>query len=101
MTQTTDTHQVTHLESLTGYTVLDRPLWWHRQGLSETASGYGRRLRSRYCVRTDDGRIRRIYITQYSNSGTAWVRYGGRDFVVLRTHFLEAGDYIAREEEPS
>lgn len=26
------------------YDIIDRPLWWHKQGLTQTASGYWRKL---------------------------------------------------------
>lgn len=28
------------------YEIIDAPMWWHLKGLSETASGYGKRLNS-------------------------------------------------------
>lgn len=55
------------------YEIVDRPLWWHVAGLQQTASGYGRKLTSARCVRLPDGRERRIYITQFSNAGSAWI----------------------------
>ena len=64
------------------YEVLDRPLWWHKQGLSQTASGYGRKLTSSRCVRLPDGRVRRIYVTCFSNCGTAWITLNGRMVIV-------------------
>ncbi len=60
------------------YEYVDRPMWFHTRGLSETASGYGRRLRSARCVRIPgDPKLRRVYITIYSNIGTAWINYQG------------------------
>lgn len=59
------------------YQIIDRPLWFHTAGLQETASGYGSRLRSARCVQLPDGRIRRVYVTQWSNAGTAWIRLDG------------------------
>ena len=66
------------------WTVLDveytreyRPLEWQRQGLQQTASGYGRKLTSRYCVRLADRRLRRVYVSQFSNAGTAWITLDG------------------------
>lgn len=64
------------------YTIEDRPLWFHLAGLSETATGYGGKLRSSRCVRTSDGKLRRIYITCYSNIGTAWIVVNGRHVIV-------------------
>lgn len=66
------------------YQIIDRPLPMHRAGLQQTASGYGRKLTSSRCVKLADGRIRRIYITQYSNAGTAWINLDGRTFVIVR-----------------
>jgi hypothetical protein len=57
---------------------VDRPLWWHKQGLQQTATGYGSKLTSSRCVKLSDGRIRRIYVTRYSNAGSAWITLGGQ-----------------------
>lgn len=64
------------------YELIDRPLWWHERGLSQTASGYGSKLASRRCARLPDGRVRRIYVTCWSNSGTAWVTLDGKRQVI-------------------
>lgn len=64
------------------YTFEDRPLWFHTAGLQETASGYGARLRTARVVRLPDGRTRRVYLTIYSNVGTAWINLDGRLWVV-------------------
>ena len=64
------------------YEILDRPLPWQRAGLQQTASGYGRKLTSSRVVRLPDGRERRIYVTQYSNAGTAWIVLDGQKRVV-------------------
>lgn len=50
----------------------ESPLWWHKKGLSYTASGYGSRIPSPYMVKWN-GRWRRVYIAQFSNSGTAYI----------------------------
>ena len=64
------------------YEFIDRPLWFHRAGLSQTATGYGSKLTSARCVKLPDGRIRRVYITQWSNSGTAWINLDGKRLIV-------------------
>ncbi len=64
------------------YEIIDTPLWYHKRGLSQTASGYGSRLNSGRSVRLQDGRVRRIYITQYSNAGTAWITLDRKLWVV-------------------
>lgn len=48
------------------------PLWWHDKGLSYTASGYGKRIPTRYMVRFND-KWRRVYCCIYSNAGTCYI----------------------------
>jgi hypothetical protein len=60
------------------YEVIDKPLEWQKLGLQQTASGYGRKLTSRRCIRLSNGRTYRIYITQISNAGSAWIIRGKR-----------------------
>jgi hypothetical protein len=59
------------------YTLVERPLWWQKRGLQETATGYGARLRSSKMVQFPDGKLRRVYITCYGNSGSAWINHKG------------------------
>jgi len=49
---------------------LDRPLWWHTQGLSQTASGYGRKLVTPRKA-LHNGRYYRVYATCFSTSTSA------------------------------
>jgi hypothetical protein len=60
-----------------------RPLWWHTQGLSYTASGYGRRIPSPYMVRFNN-RWRRVYVCQQSNAGTAYIVGSDGEWVIVR-----------------
>ena len=64
------------------YEYVDRPLAWHLAGRQQTASGYGKRLTSSRCVRLADGRIRRVYVSQWANAGTAWIIVDGRRLIV-------------------
>jgi hypothetical protein len=60
-----------------------RPLWHHTAGRNQTASGYGSRLVSSMVIRLiGERRQRRIYITQWSNSGMAWIVYRGQRCVI-------------------
>jgi hypothetical protein len=52
--------------------VKELPLWWHLQGLQQTASGYGRRLATRHMVQWN-GKWRRVYVACFSNAGTAYI----------------------------
>jgi hypothetical protein len=51
------------------------PLWWQKQGLMYTASGYGKKIPSHW-VTYWKGQRRRVYITIWSNSGVAWIVNG-------------------------
>lgn len=50
----------------------DAPMPHHVAGLTWTATGYGRRIPSRKMV-FFNGRWRRVYVCQFSNSGTAYI----------------------------
>lgn len=84
MSWITDSGAVRYLDdTFPGYTMVDKPLWWHLRGLSQTASGYGRKLTSSRCVLLPgEKRPRRIYVTCFSNCGTAWVTVKGLEYVV-------------------
>ena len=56
--------------------LIDAPLWWHLKGLSQTSTGYGRKLTTRYKVR-HNGRLYRVYCVCFSNSGTLYILPGG------------------------
>ena len=51
--------------------LIDAPLWWQKQGLSQTRSGYGSKLTMRYKINFN-GKLYRLYCTCYSNNGTVW-----------------------------
>ena len=69
------------LSSLPEADKMDKPLWWQTQGLSFTASGYGRRIPTSRMIRLG-GRWRRVYCCIFSNSGTCYVEQG-RDWIVV------------------
>ena len=54
------------------YEAKSAPLWWQDANLSQTASGYGDRLTTRWMVKLD-GRWRRVYCYQHSNIGTLFI----------------------------
>ena len=61
--------------------LIDAPLWWHEQGLQQTASGYGRKLTNRYKI-SFNGKEYRLYTTIFSNAGTTWFKVKGRTIYV-------------------
>ena len=69
-------------EEIGRYVIEDRPLAWQLKGLTWTASGYGSKIASSKILKFADGRARRVYVTIYSNSGTAWIVYQGQKYVV-------------------
>jgi hypothetical protein len=50
----------------------ESPLWWQDKGLTYTATGYGKRIPTRYMVRYN-GKWRRVYCAIYSNIGTCYI----------------------------
>ena len=50
----------------------ETPLWWQNKGLTYTASGYGRKIPTRYMVQVA-GKWRRVYCCQFSNAGTCYI----------------------------
>ena len=56
-------------------------LWWQKRGLSQTASGYGKKLTTTKKIKYN-GKWYRIYATQYSNAGTAYITVKGETIIV-------------------
>lgn len=50
----------------------EKPLQWQEKGLSFTATGYGKRIPTRWVVRYN-GKLRRVYCAIYSNVGTCYI----------------------------
>ena len=63
---------------------IDAPLWWHLQGLSYTASGYGAKIPLRIKVLYNK-RYYRVYVMIYSNIGTSYIIVKGIK-LILRQH---------------
>lgn len=57
------------------------PLEWQKQGLSFTASGYGKKIPTSDVIYLR-GRKHRVYVTQYSNAGTAWIVFDGKRTII-------------------
>ncbi len=67
--------------SLTEHEVKEVPMAHHRAGKTWTATGYGAKIPSTKMIKIG-GRWRRIYVSIWSNSGTAWVNHGGERCLV-------------------
>ena len=76
------------------YVLEERPLAWQRAGLQETATGYGRKLTTRFVLRIQGltntpARWYRVYCVCYSNAGSHYILRGGT-MVFLRDSELSA-----------
>ena len=59
---------------------------WQKAGMTYTATGYGKRIPTRYMVQVN-GKWRRVYCRIYSNNGTLYIgklaEYGERAIVYI------------------
>lgn len=61
--------------------VIRDPLWWQKEGLSYTSSGYGSKIPTEW-VTYINNRKHRIYIVIYSNSGSLYVLINKRKYYI-------------------
>jgi hypothetical protein len=61
--------------------LIHAPTAWQKQGLCQTASGYGAKLNSGYKI-SFNGKVYRIYVTCYGNAGSSWFKVRGRQIFV-------------------
>jgi hypothetical protein len=52
--------------------MIDKPLWYHKQGLQQTSSGYGSKLTTTKMLRIGN-RLHRVYCACYGNSGSCYI----------------------------
>lgn len=79
---------VTYLDSSTIQEARESPLWWHRQGLQQTASGYGKKLTTEYMLRIS-GRWHRVYCVCFSNGGSLYVlRNGAAHYLDIDARYM-------------
>jgi len=57
------------------------PLWWHKEGLSQTATGYGAKLTTAWKI-PFAGRLYRVYCTVFSNAGSHWILAKGEKIFI-------------------
>ena len=63
---------VKYAENIGQEDLVESPLNWQVLGLQETASGYGKKLTTRYKVKYQ-GRMRRVYAVCYSNVASYFI----------------------------
>jgi hypothetical protein len=49
-----------------------RPLWWQKEGLQQTATGYGSKLSTRYMMKYNN-KVYRVYCICWSNCGSEYI----------------------------
>lgn len=57
------------------------PLWYHKQNLMQTATGYGSKLKTPFKVYYE-GRMRRVYCRIFSNIGTTFIILNKKEVIV-------------------
>jgi hypothetical protein len=71
------------------YTVTIKQLWWQKRGLTQTATGYGRKLTTEYMLALPDSpRPYRVYAICYSNVASFYILRKG-EWLFLRDCELE------------
>lgn len=64
------------------YPTIHAPMWYHKRGLMQTATGYGKRINTGYKVEYL-GRARRIYCCIFSNAGTCYIIVNKQQVTVI------------------
>ena len=59
-----------------GADLIEAPMWWHLRGLTQTATGYGRKLNTGRKINFN-GRAYRLYATCFSNNASVWFTVRG------------------------
>ena len=74
---------ITYLEDTTTRPLVfkDDPLWHHKKGLMQTATGYGRKLATERKV-LYNGRWQRVYCMIYSNAGSIYIISKGKKLFI-------------------
>ena len=60
---------------------VESPLWWHKEGLRQTATGYGSKLTTRYKV-PYNGRLYRVYAICHSNVASHYIIVKGQQLFI-------------------
>ena len=61
--------------------LISNPLWFHKRNLMQTASGYGKALKSEFMIHYE-GRKYRVLYTLFSNSGTYYFKTKNFDVIL-------------------
>lgn len=64
-----------------GLEIVEKPLWFHKRNLMQTATGYGKKLTTSRMLKWNN-RLYRIYCSIFSNIGTCYVISKGEEYIV-------------------
>lgn len=64
--------------------LIEKPMWYHKRGLSQTATGYGKKLNTGLMIHFEN-RLRRIYCHCFSNVGTCYILVKG-ETIIIQAH---------------
>lgn len=77
------------------FVLASKPLWWQKQGLQQTASGYGRKLTTEYVLTVaGEKRAYRVYAICFSNVASFYVLRGGVEIFVRDSELDAARDVL-------
>ena len=63
----------------------EKLLWFHKKNLMQTATGYGKNLKTPYMYRYNN-RLHRVYYHCFSNAGTAYIKTSKGDLILDITY---------------
>lgn len=61
--------------------LITKPLWFHKQNLMQTATGYGKALKTEYMMKYKN-RTHRVFCCIFSNSGTLYIKTKETDVIL-------------------
>lgn len=61
--------------------LITKPLWFHLKSKQQTASGYGKNLKTSAMIRFNN-RLHRVYYCCFSNSGTYYIKTKQGDVII-------------------
>ncbi len=80
--------EIMHLKDEDIQSMTREPLWWQKQGLQYTASGYGKKIPSEWVAEVG-GKRYRVYVRQFGNAGSAYIIRGGEEVYFWDTQVVE------------
>lgn len=61
--------------------LIEKPLYCHKHNLMQTATGYGKNLKTEYMIQRNN-KLCRVYLHNFSNSGTFYIKTKEGDIIL-------------------